>query len=699
MKVILQSESSECGLACLAMIANRYGFEIEIGELRRRFSVSLKGATLAQIIRHSSSLGFASRPLRLEINELSMLQLPCILHWNLNHFIVLKKVSKDLRGRFSYHIVDPAIGERKLRREEISSCFTGVALELTPTPSFKRIEKPKSLKILDLTGPVIGLKKAAVQIVLLAMALEVFSVISPLFNQYVIDEVIVSSDQELLTTLVIGFGILLIIQNLIGFARSWFLMRWGMSLNFQWGARIFYHLTKLPVSYFEKRHVGDIVSRFSSTGAIQVTLSSIFLESALDGLMAIVAFCMMLLYSPKLTLLICISIFLYTALRAAFYSSFRAASQERLVLSSKENSYFLETIRAISPLKLFCREDNRRSKWLNLRTDVMNRDIKTQKISLLFKVFSTLIFGTQNLLLFYVGGNSVMQGSLTVGMLMAFSSYSNTFSSRALNLVDLFTNMKMLSLHCERLGDIVMEEIEEDPIEEFDISKIGYEIQLKDVKFRYAEGEPWILDGITMTIPPGQKLALVGDSGCGKTTLCKIILGLLKPIEGEILLDGVPIRKIGMNTYRKQVGTVMQDDVLLAGSIQENVSFFDTLMDVERVVACCKAAAIHDEISAMPMAYYTLVGDMGSSLSGGQKQRILLARAFYKNPKILILDEATSHLDINNEKNIISTLRKDDFTQIMIAHRPEVIQSAHRIIKLQDGKISEIQFLPELVAA
>jgi ATP-binding cassette subfamily B protein RaxB len=691
MKSLLQTESSECGLACLAMVASHYGHHTDLPDLRRQFSISLKGATLAQLMRHAAAMQLSTRPLRLELDEIAELALPCILHWNLNHFVVLKKINKNWQGKVTLVLLDPAVGERKVSIQEVSQHFTGVALEITPSASFKPKDERKQIAIRDLTGHIVGLRRALVQVMLLALALEIFAIASPLFNQFVIDEVIVSGDRELLTVLVFGFALLLITQTAIGLARSWFLMRWSMDIGFQWGGRVFAHLIRLPVAYFEKRHLGDVVSRFGSIGAIQGTLTSLFVESALDGLMALLALGMMLMYSPKLTLLVMVGVVLYSLLRWAFYQPFREASQERLILSAKESSHFLETLRAITPLKLYGREEERASRWQNLRMDVQNRDIKTQKMSIIFKVSNTAIFGVQGLALFYIGAGLVMQNALSVGMLMAFSSYAGTFSGRIFSLIDLFVNLKMLSLHSERLADIVLEEIEQDAVHETDLSRLKTDITLKNVKFRYAEGEPWVLNGINLTIPAGQSIALVGPSGCGKTTLCKIILGLLKPTEGEVLIDTIPIRQIGISAYRQLVGTVMQDDVLLAGSILDNISFFDAQTQAERVEQCARQAAIHDEISAMPMGYQTLVGDMGSSLSGGQKQRVLLARALYKQPKILALDEATSHLDIDNEHKVNQALSQLHLTRIMVAHRPETINAAERVVALRDGQAVELR--------
>jgi ATP-binding cassette, subfamily B, bacterial CvaB/MchF/RaxB len=691
MKSILQTESSECGLACLAMVAGHYGHHTDLADLRRQFSISLKGATLAQLMRHAASLHLATRPLRLELDEINDLALPCILHWNLNHFVVLKKVKKNWQGKITLILLDPAVGERRVTLEEASHHFTGVALELTPSAAFTRKDERKQIAVRDLTGHIVGLRRALVQVMILAVALELFAIAAPLFNQFVIDEVIVSGDKELLTVLVFGFALLMVTQTAIGLARSWFLMRWSMDIGFQWSGRVFAHLIRLPVSFFEKRHLGDIVSRFGSINAIQSTLTSLFVESALDGLMALLALGMMFMYSPKLSLLVITSVVIYALLRWAFYQPFREASQERLILSAKSSSHFMESLRAITPLKLYGREEERRARWQNMQMDVQNRDIKTQKMSIMFKVSNTLIFGVQGLALFYIGAGLVMQNALSVGMLMAFSSYASTFSGRIFSLIDLFVSLKMLSMHSERLADIVLEEIEPEAAIETDTSRLQSTLTLKNIKFRYADGEPWVLNGINLTIPAGQSIALVGPSGCGKTTLCKIILGLLKPTEGEVLIDHIPIKQLGLVAYRQLVGTVMQDDVLLAGSIQDNISFFDAHTSSERVEQCAQQAAIDAEITAMPMGYQTLVGDMGSSLSGGQKQRVLLARALYKQPKILALDEATSHLDIENERKVNQALSQLQLTRIMVAHRPETINAAERVVALQDGLAVEVR--------
>jgi ATP-binding cassette, subfamily B, bacterial CvaB/MchF/RaxB len=692
MHTILQSEASECALASLAMVSTAHGLHIDLADLRSRFPVSLKGATLQQLMHYAGALNFSSRPLRLEITELAQLQLPCILHWNLNHFVVLTKVARS-------HVVilDPAVGERRLKLDEVSRHFTGVALELTPNAEFEATDQRKKVALSALTGKVLGLKRSLFQVFAIALALQLFAIASPLLNQLVVDDAIATYDKDLLTVLVIGFAMLLLIQTLLGLARSWMVMALGMSLSLQWASNVFSHLVRLPVDFFEKRHLGDIVSRFGSVGAIQRTLTTSVIEAVLDGLMSVAALGMMLLYSPTLTAVVLAAVAAYGLLRWAAYRPFRDASAERLVVAARENTHFLESLRAIVPLKLFGREQERRARWQNLLIEVQNRDVRTAKMGIAFSTANTFIFGLENLVVLWLGAGLVMQTStqgqavFTIGMLFAFISYKGQLTGRMSALINFVVDIKMLGLHAERLADIALTEPEKDNAPDHALDHLQPRIELRNVSFRYGEGEPWILKDTSLVLQPGESVAIVGPSGCGKTTLLKIILGLRKPVEGEVLYGGLPVRQLGLQNYRRLIGTVMQEDTLLAGSIADNISFFDVRSDMARVEQCAQLAAVHADIARMPMGYQTLVGDMGSALSGGQKQRVLLARALYKQPKVLALDEATSHLDIANEKLVTQALAKMQVTRIVVAHRPETIAGAQRVVVLQDGKVHELR--------
>lgn len=681
---ILQTEATECGLACIAMIAHYDGYESDLLTLRRRFSVSQKGSNLNQLIKISNQLKMVTRPLKLDLEDLDQLKTPCILHWDFNHFVVLQEVSAN-----KVTILDPAFGKRVLTLNEVSEHFTGVALELWPDTEFEKKEDKNQIQLKGLIGHVRGLWKSLGQILILALALEVFSLISPFFMQWVIDHVIVSADRDLLTILAIGFGMLMLLQQFIGLLRSWIMMYMSTHLSVQWQANVFNHMINVPVSYFERRSLGDIVSRFGSIGNIQTTLTTTFLAAILDGLMTVFTLILMFVYSPKLAWIAIFTMGLYALIRWIWYAPLKRATEAQIIHAAKQSSHFMETVRGAKTIKLFQRQDVRRSTWLNLMVNQVNAGLTTQKLGLGFSLANGVLFGIQNILIIWLGATLVLEGNFTVGVLMAFMAYKGQFDSRVAGLIDKFIEVKMLQIDVERLSDIVLTEQEKlyGDAEITNVDQVENAIEVENLHFKYSENDPYVLKGISFKIPQNQSVAIVGATGCGKTTLLHVLLGVFKQNEGEVKIMGRDFEQLGLNAVRDQVATVLQDDILFAGSIAENICFFDSNPDMQWVQQCAAYAAIHDDISRMPMGYQTLVGDIGNMLSGGQKQRILLARAIYKKPKILFMDEATSSLDVLKEQEVNANLKHLNITKLIIAHRPETISSAERIIALQDGVI------------
>ena len=681
--VFLQTEAAECGLASLGMVACFHGHRVDLAALRRRFTVSLKGATLAFLMQAAGRLGFAPRPLRLELSEVPQLRTPCILHWDLNHFVVL--ASADARGAVVH---DPAFGVRRLPMSEVSRHFTGIALELTPTPEFRPADERRVVRLRDLLGPVSGLRRSLSQVFTLALALQAVAVVSPFYMQWAVDGAVVTGDRDLLTVLGLGFLLLAIVQVAISALRSWVVLYLGTTLNLQWLANVFSHLLKLPVSWFERRHLGDVVSRFGAVTTIQRTLTSSFVEALIDGAMAIATLAMMIFYSPMLTSVAVGAVASYGLLRWAFYDPLRRATEEHIIHSAKQQSHFLETVRGVQSIKLFGRQEERRSRWLNLVVDAVNRDLASQKLTLGFRSANGLVFGIERVAIVWLGALLVLDSAFSVGMLFAFVAYKEQFSARVGGLIDKLIELRMLNLQGERLADIVLTAPEQEsppgPLDAIDAS-----LEVRALSFRYSDPEPFVLLNCSFHVSPGESVAIVGASGGGKTTLLKLMLGLLQPTDGKVLAGGVDIHKLGIDRYRKLVGTVMQDDQLFAGSIADNISFFDPTPDHASIEQCARMAAVHDDIAAMPMAYNTLIGDMGAALSGGQRQRILLARALYKRPRILFLDEATSALDVQKERAVNDAIRSLNLTRIIIAHRPETIASADRVVVLQGGKVAQ----------
>lgn len=681
--IFLQTEAAECGLAALGMIACFHGHRIDLAGLRRRFTVSLKGATLAYLMQVAGRLHLAPRPLRLELEELGQLNAPCILHWDLNHFVVLKSV--DARGAVVH---DPAFGVRRFTNAQISKHFTGIALELSPTADFRPADERRRVHLRDLLGPVAGLKRALAQIFMLALALQAIAVVAPFYMQWAVDGAVVSADRDLLTVLGLGFLLLAVIQVGISVLRSWVVLYLSTTLNLQWVANVFSHLLRLPVSYFEKRHLGDVVSRFGAVNTIQRTLTSSFVEALIDGVMALATLAMMLVYSAMLTAIAVAAVAFYGVFRWAFYGPLRRATEEHIVHTAKQQSHFLETVRGVQSIKLFGRQEERRSRWLNLVVDAVNQDLVTQKLGLGFRSANGLVFGVERIAIVWLGAVLILDSAFSVGMLFAFVAYKEQFSARVAGLIDKMIELRMLGLQGERLADIVLTAPEPES-STLPVDAIEASLEARSLSFRYSDTEPFVLLNCSFSVAPGESVAIVGPSGGGKTTLVKLMLGLLAPTDGKILAGGVDIQKLGIDRYRKLVGTVMQDDQLFAGSIADNVSFFDPSPDQGAIERFARLASVHDDIAAMPMGYNTLIGDMGAALSGGQKQRILLARALYKEPRILFLDEATSALDVQRERAVNDAIRSLNLTRIIIAHRPETIASAERVIVLQGGKVTQ----------
>lgn len=683
--VTLQSEAGECGLACLAMLARYHGHQVDLPSLRRRFPTSLKGANLARVMEMAAGLDLRTRALRLELDELPQLKTPCILHWDLNHFVVLKSANAR-----KVVIHDPACGVRTLTCAAASGHFTGVALELEPGPDFRPVKDVQAISLRSLAGKVRGLNRALALIFLLALGLEVFALVGPFYLQWVLDQVLVSADRNLLTLLGIGFVLVTVFQAAVSAVRAWTVTWLGASLSVQWIGNLFTHLLHLPLDWFGKRHVGDVVSRFGSIQTIQKTLTTSFVTAILDGLMTVFTLVILCLYSVKLTLLVAGAFVLYALLRWVAFRPLRRAREDQIVYAARQQSELLEAIRGAQTLKLHNRQAPRGARYANAIVETTNRGIAIQRLAIAFSAGNQLIFGLERVALIWLAALMVLDGGFTAGMLVAFAAYAEQFTTRAGSLIDKGIEFRMLGLHAERVADIALTP----PETHLDTGYAGppsdMTLELRNVNFRYGENEPWILRNCSLRIAAGESVAIVGPSGCGKSTLARILLGLLEPAHGEVLCGGVDIRKMGLARYRSLVGAVLQDDQLFAGSVADNIAFFDPDAAPMKVEAAARIAAIHDDIVAMPMGYQTLVGDMGSSLSGGQKQRLVLARALYRRPQLLVLDEATSHLDIERERQVNAAVNRLAITRVVIAHRPETIASARRALVMANGAVQSI---------
>ncbi|MFV0549362.1 MAG: peptidase domain-containing ABC transporter [Limnobaculum xujianqingii] len=675
---ILQTEAAECGLACLAMICRYYGMNVDLFNLRRRFGISSHGATLGVVINTASEINLKSRALTLDLNEVNQLKTPCILHWDLNHFVVLVAVK---RNKFVLH--DPAFGRRVVSEQEMSQHFTGVALELWPGNEFVPYNQTSRLSLWSMMSHIEGLKGFLIKVFALSIVIEAVNLLIPVGTQLVMDHVILAEDHDLLGLICLGLLFFILFRTFVGMLRSWTSLVMEALVGVQWKAGLFDHLMKLPLAYFEKRKLGDIQSRFSSLDTIRTTLTHNLVSSIIDSLMAIGVFIMMLLYGGWLVWVVLGFTVLYMILRLSTYQYYRQASEEQIIKGAKANSHFMETLYGISTLKALGLTSTRGQYWLNLNIDTTNANIRLTKLDMVFGGMNTLLGMVDQVVILWLGASMVIDGHMTLGMFVAFNAYRGQFSERSANLINLALELKMLSLHSERLTDIVFSEPEVTQPNNMvfpENQPLGFEV--RNVEFRYDNLSAPIFSNLNLKIEPGENVAIIGPSGIGKTTLMKVMAGLLSPTQGEVLANDIDINKVGVNNYRRYIACVLQDDKLFAGSIADNISSFEAQKDNDWVIECAKYCNIHEEIMRMPMGYETLITELGGSLSGGQKQRLLIARALYRRPSLLFLDEATSHLDTANEAHINAAISALKVTRIFIAHRLSTIESADRVINL-----------------
>lgn len=675
---ILQTEASECGLACLVMVCRYFGMDIDLLNMRRRFGISSHGATLATIIHIAGQLSLKTRPLSLDIDEIRQLKRPCLLHWDMSHFVVLVAVK---RGRFIIH--DPAFGRRVVGLTEISRHFSGVALELWPDSEFIPVKARSKLNLRSLMKNISGLPGFLIRIFCLSLLVEAVNILIPMGTQLVMDHVIIARDHDLLGLICLGLLTFILFRTFISMLRAWTSLVMQSLIDIQWKTGLMDHLLRLPLAYFEKRKLGDIQSRFSSLDTIRSTLTSSLISGTIDVIVSVGVFVMMLLYGGWLIAVVLGFTLIYMVLRLSTYQRYRQAQEEHIVKEARAGSHFMETLYGISTLKVLGLTEIRSRFWLNLNIDTTNAGIRMTRLDMLFGGVNALISTLDQVIILWLGASMVIEGQMTLGMFVAFNAYRGQFSERASALIDMVLQLRMLALHNDRIADIVLQETEVyQPARRLCPPDEAASLQVRDLGYQYDKLSRPVFAGVSFLVSAGESVAITGPSGSGKTTLMKVMSGLLSSDTGSVLFNGIDISGAGLNNYRDCIACVLQEDKLFAGSIAENISSFSEQRDPDRIISCAQSSHIHDEIMQMPMGYETLVSELGGSLSGGQKQRLLIARALYRRPAILFLDEATSHLDLDNEARVNASIRELKITRIFIAHRPSTIASADRVIEL-----------------
>ncbi|HEY9027845.1 MAG TPA: peptidase domain-containing ABC transporter [Burkholderiaceae bacterium] len=682
---ILQSERAECGLACVCMIAAWHGYDVDLLTLRQQHTFTAMGATLRQLVDVAARIKLSCRPLKVPLESLDKLALPAILHWDLDHFVVLREVRAD--GTLVIH--DPAVGVRRVPRAQASQSYTGVAVEMSRAPDFQPVRRRSVLPFRRLLRGALPSWSPVWHGALFAAIAQTLALCLPKLAQFAVD--VVAPSGSALDADMVGLGALAIAVCVFvaSLARGVAFVYVGTAIHGHLARGMFRHLLALPLRFFQRQQSAELIARFDSLRSLQRILSATFVEALVDGGAMLVAIAFVATNGLALAAAGVACMSLYAVLRAWNQERFVQLTEEQLIRGARVQANFVESIRGIESIKAhnglplrISAWDSQLVAWFNASTR-LNAQVAFHSAAAL--ALQVLTFGT----CLWLGLRGAMRGELTLGALVASLSLLQIFSFRFTTLVDKAAEYGMLSIHKTRLSDIYAAEAE-DHMEPRDALR-GHELQgrltLSGVSFRHAPDAPWTLQEASLDIAPGDFVAITGASGGGKTTLLRVMLGLLEPEHGSVAIDGLDIGRYGKGRYRDRIAAVLQNDVLFSGSIVENICAFDPMPDMAWIEECARMAGLADAIAAMPMGYRTLVGDMGALLSGGQQQRLFLARALYRRPRILFLDEATSHLDVAKEREINASVAALGITRIVFAHRLETIRAAHVVYRLAEGRL------------
>lgn len=677
--ILYQSETTECGVACLAMIASFHGHHLDLNDARHRFQISMKGTSLKHLVEFARTIGLSARALRVEPADLGQVQCPAILHIDMIHFVVLK----EMRGKDAI-VHDPGLGPRRLTAEQLERRFTGIVLELTPTGRFERRKAEPKLKLKALAAGVPLERGVWAKALILSLGLQLLILAAPFYVQLVVDRGIVQGDSSALAPLAIGFGLLVALRAACALVRSRVLLALSGFLNARLAANVAHHMLRLPAKWFATRQISALLSRINSTQPIRDLVAEGLIAVIVDGAMAILTITLAAMFAPKLAFVV-LAGFAFAAL-LKWWQVRQSMPREHAFIESftKSQQEIIETVRAIATVKLFRKEADREARWADRHIQTVNARYDLDRIRTTADIGREAIQAFTLILVVYLGAGQVIAGTTSLGVLMAFITYQQMFATSASALLDFAGRFRLLDVHLHRIADVLHEEPEEE-----DFSSQGGRLHglsgalaARNLTFRYATFEDSILRDVSFEVEPGEFVAITGPSGGGKTTLLKLLVGLLEPSDGQVLYNNVPLHTLGVAAVRDQIGVVMQDDILVSGSLSQNITFFDSAPDLDWMRECARLAAIDEEISRFPMGYNTLVGEVGTGLSGGQVQRVMLARALYRRPRILFMDEGTSSLDTETERVVNRNLKAMDITRLIIAHRKDTIDAADRILEL-----------------
>jgi ABC-type bacteriocin/lantibiotic exporter with double-glycine peptidase domain len=681
--LITQLSAADCGAACLAMVLGYYGRATSVDAVRNALGGTAQGVTARQLAEGARRLGLRSRGVKLELEQLKFAPRGTVLHWEMNHFVVLDAVDKQ-----GVRIMDPAVGPRRVTWKDVGERCTGVAILLEPGPDF-RPEKAKGQ-----LGRYLRWLRAAPgywpRVMTLSIVMQLVALAAPAAVGLTVDKVLPRHDADLLQMIAVGALIALSVQMLTSYVRSGLLLHLRTYMDAQMTLELNEHLLALPFSYFQQRSTGDLVLRLSSSAQIRDVLTGSALSAVLDGTMAVVYFVLLLVIAPQLAV---IAIVVAAVQAAVVLLSGRRNAElmsEQLAAQAKLSSAQVEALAAIEPIKSMGAEERMGARFADLYVDVLNCALDRGRLGNVVGAVTGALGFAGPVALLLMGAHLVLEGSLATGGMLALSSLGTAFLTPVGALVGTFTQLQTLKSYVHRVEDILDTPREPRPATVQPLAALTGALELSDVSFAYESSHTPVLQHVSLAVSPGEFVAIVGPSGSGKSTLARLLAGLIAPSAGSIAFDGVDQKLWDPSTLRSLLGMVTQDTRLLATSVRDNVSLYDTTVPLSQVEAAARLAEIHDDVLRLGLGYDTVLSDGGGSLSGGQRQRLSLARALLRSPSVLVLDEATSQLDTVTERKVQENLRQLACTRIVIAHRLSTIRDADRIVVLERGKVVDI---------
>jgi ATP-binding cassette, subfamily B, bacterial CvaB/MchF/RaxB len=682
--IIRQESNGECGLACLVMIGQYYGHKIYLNSIRNEFPTTRQGLNLAALRVVAGKLGLQGRGLAVEdVSDLKSVKLPAILHWQENHFVVLKKV---WRNTFVIH--DPASGIWSYDRSDFESKFSGSVLELSPAENFSRIVQNQKYPLRNIIRLTHGLKTSITQVAVMTFVASLLTLALPAIVQIALDSVIPKADIDLLKLLTIGVLILSLMTGVAEWLQKRIVLNAGTAFFAQLTHNAVGHIFLLPLRYFERKHPGDIAVRLDSINNIKTVVTSTVVEALVDLSMIIICGLFMYIYMPKLALIVTSLFFVVIAIRVLTIPQLKQLGTEAITEKVEERSRLIDNVRAAAPIKMANATSSVIDRWYNslVRSSNASFRVGIVEANASFYVEIVTAFGTAITL--YLGVLAVIYEQATVGILYAFYTYRGIFFSKIDSLVVHSQQLVMLGVNMAQLRDFLEEQPEHEGSANFRSIRDG--VELRDASFRAGFADWSILEAVNIKIPArsGAMIGIAGSSGSGKTTLLKLLTGLYAPSEGDLYVDGTRLKSWGLGAYRENVALLLGSDKLAKGSVREIVSSFEPSADGDQVEQALRDACLWEEIEALPRGYNTVISEENGVLSSGQRRRLMLARAIYRDPAIIFLDEITSNLDSNTAARVLESLSKSTATKVIATHDQSALESCSIRYRVDGRRLS-----------